>query len=57
MTTTLRSTSPFGGAEVDTVVTVVRQQKLWYVVFVAPEKDQPRVSSTFKQMLDSVTFQ
>jgi beta-barrel assembly-enhancing protease len=57
MSTTLRSNSPFGGGEVDTVVTVLRQQRLWYVVFVAPEKDQPRVATTFKQMLDSVTFQ
>jgi len=57
MTTTLRGTSPFGGTEVDTLVTVLRQQRLWYAVFVAPEKDQPRVAATFKQMLDSVTFQ
>ena len=54
--TTLRSASPYGGAEVDTVVTAMRQQRLWYVVFVAPEQDQPRVAGTFKHMLDSVTF-
>jgi hypothetical protein len=56
MTATMRSSSPFGGAEIDTLVTVLRQGKLWYAVFVAPEKDQPRVASTFKQMLDSVRF-
>jgi Peptidase family M48 len=55
--TTLRSTSPYGGVEVDTVVTTLRQQRLWYVVFIAPERDQPRVAGTFKQMLDSATFQ
>ena len=31
-------------------------RRLWYIVFIAPEKDQPRVESTFKQMLDSVNF-
>jgi hypothetical protein len=57
MTTTMRSSSPFGGVEIDTLVTVLRQGTLWYTVFVAPEKDQPRVASTFKQMVDSVSFQ
>ncbi len=57
MTTTLRGTSPYGGGEIDTLVTVQRQQRLWYVVFIAPEKDQSRVEATFKEMLDSVTFQ
>jgi hypothetical protein len=56
ITTTLRSSSPFGGAEIDMLVTVFRQGKLWYAVFVAPEKDQPRVANTFKQMQDSVSF-
>jgi len=56
MTTTMRSSSPFGGVEIDTLVTVLRGQKLWYAVFVAPEKDQPRVASTFKQMVDSVSW-
>ena len=55
MTTTLRGTYPYGGAEIYTVVTTLRQQRLWYVVFIAPENDQPRVANTFKQMLDSVT--
>jgi hypothetical protein len=56
MTTTMRSSSPFGGVEIDTLVTVLRQQKLWYAVFVAPEKDQPRVAGAYKQMLDSLSF-
>jgi hypothetical protein len=57
LTTTLHSNSVYGGNEVDTVVTVVRGQQLWYVVFVSPEKDADRVQGTFKQMLDSVSFQ
>jgi len=57
LTTTLRGTSPYGGGEIDTLVTVQREQRLWYVVFIAPERDQPRVEVTFQQMLDSVTFQ
>lgn len=57
LTTTLRSNSTFGGTEIDTLVTVVRGQRLWYAVFVAPEKDASRVEVTFKQMLDSVSFQ
>jgi hypothetical protein len=54
--TKMRSNSAFGGDEVDTLVTVMRQQRLWYIVFIAPAKDQPRVEPTFKQMLDSVSF-
>jgi beta-barrel assembly-enhancing protease len=56
LATTMRSDSAFGGGEVDTLVTVLKQGQLWYVVFIAPEKDQPRVEATFRQMLDSVTF-
>jgi hypothetical protein len=56
MITTMRSSSPFGGVEIDTLVTVLRNGNLWYAVFVAPEKDQPRVAGTFKQMLDSVSW-
>jgi hypothetical protein len=54
--TTLHANSPFGGGEVDTLFSVMRQQKLWYVVFIAPEKDQPRVEASFTQMLESVRF-
>lgn len=57
MTTTLRSRSAFGGNEVDTLVTVRQSGQLWYVVFVAPEQDQPRVADTFKRMLDSLKLQ
>src|SRR5215472_2395722 len=54
--TTMLSSSAFGGNEVDTVVTVLKQGQLWYVVFIAPEEDQPRVEATFRQMLGSVRY-
>jgi predicted Zn-dependent protease len=57
ISTTMRSRSAFGGNETDTLVTVQRPQRLWYIVMIAPEKDQPRVAATFKQMLDSLRFQ
>jgi len=57
LTTTFENASPFGGKEVDTLVTVQRPGGLWYIVLIAPEKDQPRVAGAFKQMLDSVTFE
>jgi beta-barrel assembly-enhancing protease len=57
LTTTFENVSPFGGKEIDTLVTVQRDGRLWYVVFIAPEKDQPRVAGTFQQMLGSVRFE
>jgi len=56
LTTTMRSDSVFGGEEVDTVTAVERQGALWYIVFIAPAKDQPRVEATFRQMLNSLRF-
>ena len=53
----LKGDSPFGGAETDAVVTVVRPGGLFYLVWIAPEKDYARVEETFKQMMDSVKFQ
>ena len=44
------------GADVDTLPAVQRQDQLWYIVCIAPEKDQPHVEGTFKQMVDSVSF-
>jgi Zn-dependent protease with chaperone function len=55
--TILKGESPFGGAEIDTLMTVVRGQELWYAVFVAPEKDQARVEVTFRHMMESVRFE
>jgi hypothetical protein len=54
--TTMHNTSPFGGGEIDTLVTAMHGQKLWYVIFIAPERDQPRVEHSFKQMIESIRF-
>jgi len=37
--TKMRGNSVFGGGETDTLVTVMRQQRLWYIVFIAPDKE------------------
>jgi peptidase M48-like protein len=55
--TALASNSPFGGNEVDWLVTVMRPQGLFYVVFIAPEKDSERLQDTLQKMLDSLRFQ
>ena len=52
--TMLTEDSPFGGAETDALVTVMRTNGLAYFVFVAPEKDYARVEKTFQQMIDSI---
>ena len=55
--TMMRGESPFGGVETDAVVTVVRPGGLFYLVWIAPEKDYTRVEPSFRQMLNSVKFQ
>jgi hypothetical protein len=57
MVTMLAGSSPFGGGEVDALVTVMRPQGLFYIVFIAPEKDYPQLQDTLQKMLDSVRFQ
>ena len=57
MVTTLSGSSPFGGNEVDALVTVMRPQGLFYVIFIAPEKDYPQLQDTLQKMLDSLRFQ
>jgi hypothetical protein len=54
--TMLSSSSPFGGGEVDALLTVVRPEGLFYMVFIAPENDFNRVQSLFDQMIRSVRF-
>jgi beta-barrel assembly-enhancing protease len=52
----MRSSSPYGGAETDAVVTVARPEGLFYLVFIAPEKNFDQLEKTFSQMLDSLRF-
>jgi beta-barrel assembly-enhancing protease len=57
MLTTLSGTSPFQGeSEVDQLVTVVRPQGLWYMVFISPESEARDIQPVFDQILRSVKF-
>jgi hypothetical protein len=52
--TTLTSPSPYQGREIDLLVTVERGKDLLYLVFVAPEKEFPRLERLYNQMLQSL---
>lgn len=54
--TQLTGPSPYGGAEVNYLVTVARPEGVWYMAFVAPERDFGALQGTFEQMLQSVQF-
>jgi hypothetical protein len=53
---TLNSRSPYGGGEVDVLVTVERSQGLLYIVFIAPKSEFERSQQTFEDVLRSVRF-
>lgn len=53
---TLDSRSPYGGGEVDVVVTVQRPQGLFYMVFIAPKAEFQTVQPVFEDVLRSVQF-
>ena len=53
---TLHSKSPFGGEEVDVLVTVTRPEGLFYVVFIAPKSEFEKAQRTFEDVLKSVRF-
>jgi predicted Zn-dependent protease len=53
---TLNSRSPFGGGEVDVLVTVERPQGLFYMVFIAPKAEFDKVQAVFEDVLRSVRF-
>jgi hypothetical protein len=56
LVTTLHNQSPLGGREINMLVTVNRPQGLFYMIFIAPEKDYAQLQGTFEQMLRSVRF-
>jgi Zn-dependent protease with chaperone function len=56
LVTMLRSSSPFGGAETDALLTVGRPEGLFYMVFVAPERQFPQLQGAFEQMIGSLRF-
>lgn len=53
---TLDSRSPYGGGEVDVLVTVARPVGLFYIVFIAPKAEFEKVEPTFEDVLRSVRF-
>lgn len=52
----LTGRSPYGGAERNLLLTVVRPQGIFYLVFVAPESQNDRLQPTFEQMARSIRF-
>ena len=53
--TELTNDSPFGGAETDVVVTVLRStSELQYFVQVAPTKEMPKYQQTFQTIMNSI---
>jgi hypothetical protein len=56
LVTMMQSQSPFGGDETDALVTVLRPEGLFYMVFIAPERDFARAETAFQQMMSSIRF-
>lgn len=55
--TTLQNRSPFPNeTEVDRVVTTVRPEGLFYIIFITPQSEFEQVRSVFDRMLDSLRF-
>ena len=53
---TLNSKSPYGGGEVDVLVTVARPEGLFYIVFIAPKSEFEKAQPVFEDVLRSVRF-
>jgi predicted Zn-dependent protease len=54
---TLQSSSPYANAaEIDNVVTVDREQGLFYLVLIAPQPSMSRLDRTFDAMIRSIRF-
>jgi hypothetical protein len=56
LVTMMAGRSPFGGDETDALVTVLRPEGLFYMVFVAPERDFAQAEGAFQQMMSSIRF-
>jgi Zn-dependent protease with chaperone function len=54
--TMMQSSSPYGGAETDALVTVARPEGVFYMVFIAPQRDFSALQNTFDQMIRSIKF-
>ncbi len=56
LTTQLASSSPFGGDEIDMLVTVARPEGLFHLIFISPERDWNEAHLTFEHMVQSIHF-
>jgi Zn-dependent protease with chaperone function len=57
LVTTLNANSPFQGeTEIDQLVTILRPEGLWYLVFISPQSESRDIQPIFDQMLRSVRF-
>ena len=56
LVTMLSSSSPYGGEEVDALLTVQRPEGLFYMVFIAPRENFNQLQSIFDQMVRSIRF-
>jgi hypothetical protein len=55
--TQIENESPFQGSEErDILLTVARPEGLFYVIFIAPDRDLRQVQGTFDQMMRSIRF-
>ena len=52
----LETGSPYGGAETDALLTVMRPEGLFYMVFIAPQRNFSSLQGAFEQMLNSIRF-
>jgi hypothetical protein len=56
LVTTLYNQSPLGGREINMLVTAQRPEGLFYMIFIGPEKDFPKLQPVYEHMLQSVRF-
>ncbi|MGI8989136.1 MAG: M48 family metallopeptidase [Bryobacteraceae bacterium] len=56
LVTMLQSGSPYGGPESDALLTVQTPQGLFYMVFIAPQKQFGQLQGTFDQIVQSIRF-
>ncbi len=55
--TTMQSQSALGGTEIDYLLTVQLQDRLFYAVFITPEQQLSQNQAQFQRMIESIRFQ
>jgi len=55
--TQFTSNSPLGGTETDLLITVARPEGLFYLIFIAPDKDSTDARPIFDHMVQSLRYQ